>query len=57
MQSIATSPAIVALLCTAPGAATALSLTNSDGRTPLALAIHLHFAACEAALRAHGAIV
>ena len=48
-------PAIVALQCAAPGAATALSLKNSDGRTPLALAIHHRFAACEAVLRAHGA--
>ena len=50
-------PSFVALLCAAPGAATALSLKNSDKRTPLALAIHLHFAASEAVLRAHGATV
>jgi ankyrin repeat protein len=50
-------PSFVALLCAAPGAATALSLKNFDKRTPLALAIHLHFAACEAVLRAHGATV
>jgi hypothetical protein len=50
-------PSVIALLCAAPGAATALSLKNSDGRSPLAEAIHLHFAACEAVLRAHGAIV
>jgi hypothetical protein len=48
-------PGVVALLCAAPGAATALSLKNSDKRTPLALAIHHRFAACEAVLRAHGA--
>ena len=48
-------PSVIALLCAAPGAAKALSLTTSDGRTPLALAIHLQYATCEAALRAHGA--
>ena len=35
--------------------ATALALQDSSGRTPLALAIYLHHAACEALLRAHGA--
>ncbi len=50
-------PSVIALLCAAPGAATALSLKNSDYRTPLALAIHLQFAACEAVLRAYGATV
>jgi ankyrin repeat protein len=50
-------PSVVALLCAAPGAATVLSLRTSDGLTPLALAIQLQFAACEAALRAHGATV
>ena len=45
---------IVAILCGAAGAASALALRNKDGRTPLALAIHLHRATCEAVLRAHG---
>ena len=46
---------IVALLCTAPGAAAALARRNFEGRTPLALAIQRGHAACEAVLRAHGA--
>ena len=45
---------VVAALCGAAGAASALALRNKDGRTPLALAIHYHRAACEAVLRAHG---
>jgi hypothetical protein len=51
-------PAVVALLCAAPGAAAALALKTSAGlgsRKPLALAIHQGRAACEAVLRAHGA--
>ena len=48
-------PNMVAILCGAAGAATALALRDRSGRTPLALAIHLHRAACEAVLRAHGA--
>ena len=46
---------VVAILCGAAGAATALALRDEDGRTPLALAIIFHRAACEAVLRAHGA--
>jgi len=46
---------IVALLCAAPGAAAALARRNRDGRTPLALAVFVGLAACEAVLRAHGA--
>jgi hypothetical protein len=48
-------PGVVALLCAAPGAAAALALENSDGHTPLAMAINRGRAACEAVLRAHGA--
>jgi hypothetical protein len=52
-------PAVVALLCAAPGAAAALALKTSSAaygsRTPLAMAIHYGRAACEAVLRAHGA--
>ena len=51
-------PAVIALLCAAPGAAAALALKTSaefGRRTPLALAIHNGRAACEAVLRAHGA--
>ena len=51
-------PAVVELLCAAPGAAAALALKASaelGRRTPLALAIHRGHAACEAVLRAHGA--
>ena len=48
-------PSIVELLCAAPGAAAALALRDSGGRTPLALAFAFGYAACEAALRAHGA--
>ena len=51
-------PAVVALLCAGPGAAAALALKTSaayDSRTPLAHAILLGRAACEAVLRAHGA--
>ena len=48
-------PSIVELLCAAPGAAAALALQDIDGRTPLELAVALRHAACEAALRAHGA--
>ena len=53
-------PAVVALLCAAPGAAAALALKTSaarGSRTPLAHAIHRGRAACEAVLRAHGAPV
>ena len=48
-------PGVVAILCGAAGAAAALALRDKDGRTPLALAINFHRAACEAVLRAHGA--
>ena len=46
---------IIVLLSAVPGFAAALALRNSNGRTPLALAIQLGHAACEAVLRAHGA--
>ena len=48
-------PGVVAILCGAAGAATALALRDSEGRTPLALTIYHNYAACEAVLRAHGA--
>jgi len=48
-------PGIVSLLCAAPGAADAFAELDSDGRTPLGMAIHYGRAACEAVLRAHGA--
>ena len=48
-------PGVVALLCAAPGAAAAFALRNNYGQTPLALAISMGRAACEAMLRAHGA--
>ena len=50
-------PGIVALLCAAPGAATALAvkLRVDLACTPLAFAIFHNRAACEAVLRAHGA--
>jgi hypothetical protein len=48
-------PEIVALLCSAPGAAAALALRNSKVRTPLGLAIALGRAACAAVLRVRGA--
>ena len=51
-------PAVVALLCAAPGAAAALALKTSaelGRRTPLAMAIRRGHAACKAVLRAHGA--
>ena len=47
-------PNMVAILCGAAGAPATLALRDEDGRTPLALAIHLHRATCEAVLRAHG---
>jgi hypothetical protein len=46
---------IITLLCAAPGAAAALALRDAEGNTPLGLAIAYGSAACEAALRAHGA--
>jgi ankyrin repeat protein len=46
---------IVALLCAAPGAAAALALRDSGGRTPLGLAVSQGEAACMAVLRARGA--
>jgi ankyrin repeat protein len=46
---------LVALLCATPGAAAALALRNRDGETPLAVAVLLGRAECEAVLRAHGA--
>ena len=48
-------PGVVALLCDAPGAALALARESRNGDTPLATAIILGRAACEAVLRAHGA--
>ena len=48
------SSVVVALLCAAPGAAAALSIRGTN-RTPLAWAIALGRAECEAVLRAHGA--
>jgi hypothetical protein len=48
------SAAAVALLCAAPGAAAALALRRA-GVSPLGLAVLRGHAACEAALRAHGA--
>ena len=51
-------PAVVALLCAAPGAAAALALKTSAGigsHKPLSYAILHGRAACEAVLRAHGA--
>ena len=48
-------PVVVAILCGAAGAAATLALRDENGRTPLALAINFHRAACEAVLRAHGA--
>ena len=47
---------IVELLCAAPGAATALSLRDSSGRTALDCAVQGGHAACAAVLRAHGAV-
>ena len=46
---------VLEALCSAQGAATALALGDSDGQTPLAMAIEYGRAACEAVLRAHGA--
>jgi ankyrin repeat protein len=46
---------IVELLCTSPGAATALSLRNNKGDTPLALALRTGRSAIASVLRAHGA--
>ena len=51
-------PGVVAQLCAALGAASALALKTSAGigsHTPLAHAVYLGRAACEAVLRAHGA--
>ena len=51
-------PAVIALLCAAPGAAAAVALKSFaayGSRTPLSYAIHRGSAACEAVLRAHGA--
>ncbi len=48
-------PGVVALLCAAPGAAAALALRDTGGRTPLGFAFAHGRAACEAALRARGA--
>jgi len=47
-------PSIITLLSAAPGFAAALA-RKSAGSTPLAIAINCGHAACEAALRAHGA--
>ena len=46
---------VLEALCSAQGAAAARALQTSDGQTPLAMAILLGHAACEAMLRAHGA--
>jgi ankyrin repeat protein len=50
---------IIALLCDAPGATAALALKTIGlfgSKTPLAMAIYRGHAACEAVLRAHGAL-
>lgn len=55
---ISDCPDVVALLCAAPGAATALAIKTDDSLgscTPLELAISYDRAACEAVLRTHGA--
>ena len=46
---------VLKLLCAAPGAAAALALRESYGRTPLASAMLLRHAACVDMLRARGA--
>ena len=46
---------VLEALCSAQGAAAALALRDSGGRTPLAMAIAHGHATCEAVLRAHGA--
>jgi ankyrin repeat protein len=46
---------VVELLCAAPGAAAAIAVPDTYGRTPLALAVAQGHAACAAVLRAHGA--
>ena len=48
-------PSVVEMMCAAPGAAVTFALYDRTGFTPLALAIEHGHAACEAALRAHGA--
>ena len=45
---------IVRLLCAAPGAASALTLRDKAGSTPLALAVSRGHSDCEAVMRAHG---
>ena len=47
--------AVVEALCAAPGARAALALRDSDGRTPLALAVEDGLERCADVLRAHGA--
>ena len=50
-------PGNLALLCAAPGAAAALAMKSAElGATPLAFALMHGHAACEAVLRAHGAL-
>ena len=46
---------VLEALCSAQGASAALALRDSNGQTPLASAISLGHAACEAVLRARGA--
>jgi len=46
---------IVALLCAAPNAAAALALRDTDGRTPLEMAVQTGAAASEAVMRAAAA--
>jgi ankyrin repeat protein len=48
-------PSNVELLWAAPGAAAALALRDSGGRTPLAITVARGHAACAAVLREHGA--
>jgi palmitoyltransferase len=48
-------PAVVALLCAAPGAFAALAMRSHKTGTPLAFASSRSYSECEAVLRAHGA--
>ena len=47
---------VLEALCSAQGAAAALALRDIYSQTPLAMAVALDHAACEAVLRAHGAM-
>jgi hypothetical protein len=49
-------PGTVALLCAAPGGAAALAVRDYNGETPLGSAVSGNKAACEAVLRANGAV-